>query len=353
MSGTYGGRYRRQGPRRQPGTALRIGTRRSPLARAQTDTVAKALVEMGHTVTIVELTTAGDVDRKTPLRQLGGQGVFVNAVREALLRDEIDLAVHSLKDLPTKPAPDLVVAAIPPRADARDVLVARDGLTLATLPPKARIGTGSPRRLAQLRNLGKDDLQPVEIRGNVDTRIGKVRSGELDAVVLAAAGLARLGREDEITERFDPTEFVPAPGQGALAVECRSTDEDLVRILAGLDDPRTRAAVTAERAVLATLGAGCSAPMGAFAHVTHGDDAGAGDGAGHGPGLTLYAFVAAVDGSACVRASASGPLNAAEELGRSLASDLLAEEGIALQGDPDAQSTDPGARPRIPATGTI
>jgi hydroxymethylbilane synthase len=295
---------------------LRIGTRRSALALAQARTIAAALERAGVATTLVEVTTDGDRDRLSPLSRIGGQGVFVGTLRDALLGGEIDVAVHSLKDLPTQRIDEITIAAVPTREDPRDALVARDGLTLATLPPGARVGTGSPRRLALLRVHHKSDLELVEIRGNVDTRIGKVRSGELDAVVLARAGLTRLGREREITETFDPTEFVPAPGQGALAVECRNADEDVVRVLAGLDDPCTRAAVTAERAVLAALGAGCSAPMGAFADGVAGVE---------GDDLSLHAVVAAVDGSATVRLSTSGPREEAEELGRALAAALLTE----------------------------
>jgi hydroxymethylbilane synthase len=295
---------------------LRIGTRRSALALVQARTIAAALEQVGVPTSLVELTTDGDRDRRSPLSRIGGQGVFVGAVRDALLSGEVDVAVHSLKDLPTQQIDEIALAAVPTREDPRDALVARDGLTLATLPPGARVGTGSPRRMALLRLHHKSDLELVEIRGNVDTRIGKVRSGELDAVVLARAGLARLGRAGEITETFDPTEFVPAPGQGALAVECRNADEDVVRALAGLDDPRTRAAVTAERAVLAALGAGCSAPMGAFADTIAGVQ---------GDDLSLHAVVAAVDGSTTVRLSTSGPREEAEELGRALAAALLTE----------------------------
>lgn len=295
---------------------LRIGTRRSALALAQARAVAAALDNAGVATMLIEVTTRGDLDRSSPLSRIGGQGIFVGALRDALRSGEIDVAVHSLKDLPTQPVDGLVVAAVPEREDPRDVLVARDGLTLATLPPGSRVGTGAPRRIAQLRLRGKDDLELVEIRGNVDTRIGKVASGELDAVVLARAGLSRLERLDEITETFEATEFIPSPGQGALAVECRNADEGVVRALAGLDHRRTRAAVTAERAVLAALGAGCSAPMGAFADVDAGTD---------GSILSLHAVVAAVDGSASVRLSTSGPLGEAEKLGRDLAAALLAE----------------------------
>ncbi|WP_020579506.1 hydroxymethylbilane synthase [Actinopolymorpha alba] len=295
-------------------SVLRIGTRRSALALAQTRTIAAALERAGHPCVLVEVTTEGDRNR-SPLTRIGGQGVFVGALRDALLAGEVDVAVHSMKDLPTQPVESITIGAVPRREDPRDALVARDGLTLATLPPGARVGTGSPRRLAQLR-LDKIDLELVEIRGNVDTRIRKVYDGELDAVVLARAGLTRLGRQDEITETFDPAEFVPAPGQGALAVECRAADESVLHALAVLDDPRSRAATTAERAVLAGLAAGCSAPMGAFADTIGGVE---------GEFLSLHAVVAAVDGSASVRLSTSGPRGEAEELGHALAAALLAE----------------------------
>lgn len=295
---------------------LRVGTRRSKLALVQTGLIVEALRQAGQRVEVVEVTTEGDRNR-APLTRIGGMGVFVNALREVLLAGEIDLAVHSLKDLPTAPASGIALAAVPPRESPCDILIARDGLTLEKLPAGARVGTGSPRRLAQLRGL-RPDLTYVEIRGNVDTRIRKVRDGQLDAVVLAKAGLARLGRAEEVTEEFDTDQIVPAPGQGALAVECQTADESVVRVLAGLDDPRTRAAVTAERAVLAALAVGCSAPVGAFAEVTTPDT------------LRLSAVVAAPSGSPRFRLSTSGPLGRAEELGQELASALLAEGAIRL-----------------------
>lgn len=315
---------------------LRLGTRRSRLAVAQTRLVAEALERAGLQVELVEVTTEGDRNR-APLTAIGGTGVFVSALREALLAKEIDAAVHSLKDLPTQPTEGIALAAVPPREDPRDVLIARDGLTLDTLPSGARVGTGSPRRLAQLRAL-RPDLTYVEIRGNVDTRIGKVRGGELDAVVLAAAGLARLSRRSEVTEEFDPERLVPAPGQGALAVECRATDESVLRALAALDDPRTRAAVTAERAVLAAMAAGCAAPVGALATATPAEDREETRARGIHPDasreaaeeLRLHAVVAAVEGSPSFRLSTSGPLGEAEELGRRLAAALLAEGAIRL-----------------------
>lgn len=296
---------------------LRLGTRRSALAMAQAQAVADAIVAAsGRPVELVEVTTLGDTNR-APLAQLGSTGVFVSALRDALLAEQVDLAVHSLKDLPTGPADGLLLAAVPQRADPRDALVARDGLALAELPSGARVGTGSLRRTAQLRALGFG-LDVVPIRGNVDTRLRYVSEGELDAVVLARAGLARLGRLDEVTEILDPIQMLPAPGQGALAVECRAADADTAAILSSLDDAGTRAAVTAERTLLAALEAGCTAPVGALAEVAEGEE-------GAPPELYLRAVVAAVDGSASVRMSATGRLAEAEGVGRSLAAEMLAD----------------------------
>jgi hydroxymethylbilane synthase len=302
---------------------LRLGTRASALALAQAQTVAAALAATGRTVDLVEITTHGDLSRE-PLAAIGGTGVFVSALRDALLTDRIDLAVHSFKDLPTAPADGLTVAATPPREDPRDVVVARDRLTLAELPPGARVGTGAPRRVAQIRALGLG-LDLVPVRGNVDTRLQRVADGTLDAVVLARAGLARLGRLDEITEVLDPLQMLPAPGQGALAVECR-VDDDLVDALRVLDEPTTRSAVTAERSLLAALEAGCTAPVGAYAEAAEGDD-----------GLELYlrAVVVSLDGAESIRKSATGPLTAAERIGRDLAADLLDDGAGALVGTHD------------------
>ena len=285
------------------GRVLRLGTRRSALALVQSRWVAERLEiaakEAGHEVVVelVEVTTHGDVNR-APLSTLGGTGVFVSALREALLAGEIDLAVHSLKDLPTMPADGLVVAAMPPREDPRDVLVARDGLTLSELPAGARVGTGSPRRAAQLRALGFG-LEVVDVRGNVDTRLRLVQDGTVDAVVLARAGLLRLGRQEEATEVIDPLLMLPAPGQGALAVECREADGDVRALVGALDDWATRMAVTAERAVLAALEAGCAAPVGALAEVVEGED---------GAELSLRAVVASTDGAVDLRRGATVPL---------------------------------------------
>lgn len=303
-------------------TTLKIGTRGSALARTQTATVAEAI---GVPFEIVHIVTEGDV-ATAPLAQLGGTGVFVSALRDALLNREIDIAVHSYKDLPTAPAEGLVIAAVPPREDPRDALVARDGLTLGELPHGARVGTGSPRRAAQLNALGLG-LEIVGVRGNVDTRIGKVDSGELDAVVLAYAGLRRLGRADVVTEVLDPIQVLPAPAQGALAIECRADDEAVIAILAALDDADTRAAVTAERALLAALEAGCSAPVGALAEVVDSstEDETASE-------LFLRANVTAVDGSDAVRLSATGATTNAEGVGRRLAAELLADGAAQIMG---------------------
>jgi hydroxymethylbilane synthase len=265
---------------------LRIGTRGSALALAQTGMVADDIAtETGATSELIPITTAGDTS-KEPLSRVGGTGLFTSALRDALLAGECDVIVHSLKDLPTAPHPDLTIAAIPAREDARDALCARDDLTLETLPEGARVGTGSPRRVAQLRRK-RPDLQIVDIRGNVDTRLARVVDGDLDAVILAAAGLRRLRRTEVVTEYLDLDRWPTAPGQGALAVEVRVGDEDLVR---ALDHPETRAAAEAERHVLAILEAGCSAPVGAHAVV----DAGL---------LLLSASVYSLDGTVALTAS--------------------------------------------------
>jgi hydroxymethylbilane synthase len=234
------------------------------MAVAQSGDVARLLTERtGRLVEIVGVTTLGDVSRDQ-LTQIGGTGVFVSALRESLLSREVDFAVHSLKDLPTGAPQGITLAAIPPRDDPRDALIARDGAKLADLPAGARIGTGSPRRAAQLAVL-RGDITCVPIRGNAGTRLAKVRDGELDAVVLAYAGLARIGHADLASEIFEPDSMVPSPGQGALAVECRAEDAELTGLLATIDHQQSRAAVTAERGLLAALEAGCSAPVGAYA----------------------------------------------------------------------------------------
>lgn len=289
---------------------VRIGTRASKLALTQTQQTADQLAAVGgFPVELVHIRTDGDVLTGS-LSQMGGTGVFVAALRDALLRGDCDVAVHSLKDLPTGSAVGLSLAATPKRVDVRDVLCARDGLKLADLPEGASVGTGSPRRAAQLR-AARPDLQVIDIRGNVDTRLGRVaglpgnapadvvpgKTGDLDAVVLAAAGLERIGRLDTVSEYLETDVMLPAAGQGSLAIECRTADspqaadgtpEVLAQALAALDDQDTRLAVTAERALLARLEAGCAAPVGAY---------------GYRKGSMLYleAAVCAVDGTATVR----------------------------------------------------
>jgi len=300
---------------------LRIGTRPSALAMAQTGIIADRLHAAGHECELVEISTSGDRS-SAPVAELG-VGVFVSALRDALACGEVDVAVHSYKDLPTAPDPRLLLAAVPAREDPRDALVARDGLVLGELPPGSRIGTGSPRRIAQLDALGLG-LDVVAIRGNVDTRVGKVASGELDGVVVAAAGLSRLGRLAEATELLDPLQMLSAPAQGALAVECRAADLELGRALAAaLDDAPTRAAVVAERAVLATLEAGCSAPVGALADVVSDLD----DDGKVVDRLSLRAVVGTIDG-ALLRASVTGDMDDAEKLGAALAAELLDMGGL-------------------------
>ena len=246
---------------------IRLATRGSRLALAQSGMIADALRDLGATVELVRVRTFGDAST-APLATIGGTGVFVVAVREAVLNGACDIAVHSFKDLPTTPADGLAMAAIPAREDPRDALCARDGLALAALPFGARVGTGSPRRVAQLA-LARPDLELVEIRGNVDTRLARV-SNDLDAVVLAVAGLNRIGRSDAISEYLDPDLMVPAPAQGALAIECRSDDTAVRALLAELDHPDTRAAIELERSVMRLVEAGCSAPFGALATVANG-----------------------------------------------------------------------------------
>jgi hydroxymethylbilane synthase len=299
---------------------------------AQSGQVAEAVRRVtGRPVELVEITTYGDTSREQ-LAQIGGTGVFVTALRDALLKGEVDFAVHSLKDLPTEQPADLVVAAVPAREDPRDVIVARDALKLTDLPSGARIGTGSPRRMAQLNAYARShglDIATVPIRGNVDTRIGFVRSGELDAVVLAAAGLNRIGRGDEVTDFLSVDTILPAPGQGALAIECAADNADLVATLAELDDPFTRVAVTAERSLLAALEAGCSAPVGALADLLADGQI--------VKEMRLRGFVGTTDGTRMVQLSTTGPVpethDGAMALGRELAADMLAQGAAGLMGE--------------------
>jgi hydroxymethylbilane synthase len=297
---------------------LRLGTRGSALALAQSRLVADAITAaVGEPVELVEIVTEGD--RSTaPVPELG-VGVFVSALRDALCAKEIDIAVHSYKDLPTAPVEGLNIAAVPPREEARDALVSRTGSTVDALPAGAKIGTGALRRIAQLRALGRG-YDCVPLRGNVDTRLRKLAAGEVDAVVLAAAGLRRLGRAGEITELLDPAVMLPAPAQGALAVECRTADRTLVEQLRCVDDDDTRAAVAAERTLLATLEAGCSAPVAALAHIVDGN-------------VELWAAVFAPDGTRVIRHAGTGALSDAAGLGSRVAARLLADGADSLLGE--------------------
>ncbi|MET0716165.1 MAG: hydroxymethylbilane synthase [Mycetocola sp.] len=311
---------------------LRIGTRGSALAMAQTGDIASAITAAtGVDTELVPVTTHGDVSRES-LSSLGGTGVFASALREFLLRGECDLVVHSMKDLPTVAYAGLRVGAVPVRADARDTLCARDGLTIETLPSGARVGTGSPRRAAQLAAL-RPDLQVIDIRGNVGTRLGFVTSGELDAVVLAAAGLGRLGQLDVVTEYLELDVWPSAPAQGALAIEVRTEiyddregNADVLAALEAIEHQETRAAATAERAVLSRLEAGCAAPIGASAVVTP-------------ERVSLTAAVYAPDGSGTLRLNRQADfatsavheiIGTAEAVGSALADDLLAQGAATL-----------------------
>lgn len=300
---------------------LRVGTRGSALALAQSGTVARRLAETAAgSAELVRIRTQGDVNLG-PLASIGGTGVFVIEVRSRLLAGDVDVIVHSLKDLPTADAPGIALAAVPVREDPADALCARDGLTLDTLPPGATVGTGSPRRAAQLLR-ARPDLSVRPIRGNIDTRLSLVGSGLLDAVVLAAAGLARIDRSSAMSQRLGPDLMLPAPAQGALAVECRVGDAHgtwYSTALQELDDSDTRWAVTAERSLLSALEAGCTAPVGAFATVSGAD-------------LTLTGAVIATDGSREIRGSVSGPAHSASQLGVDLAARLISDGAAALLG---------------------
>ncbi|MDR1768638.1 MAG: hydroxymethylbilane synthase [Propionibacteriaceae bacterium] len=302
---------------------IRLGTRASRLALTQSGQVARRLRELsGRDVELVHVHSQGDQDQRTPLARLGGTGVFVTALRAALLDGTCDVAVHSLKDLPTEPVEGLTHVT-PTRVDPRDALCARDGLTLDALPPGARVGTGSPRRACQLAAL-RPDVEIVDLRGNVDTRLARAQgpAADLDAVVLALAGLTRLGLDDSVTEAFDAARFVPAPGQGALAVETRAAEATgggcLAEALAALDDRPTGLAVRAERQVLATLETGCSAPLGAHAQVV-------------GDQLWLVA-VAAKPGGGLARVELSHPLDDGRALEAAAAVGARVAEALRDQG---------------------
>ena len=297
---------------RPPRAAVSLGTRASALAIAQTERAIELLQSAWPELRcrIEPVLTEGDRSQASgePLPEIGGKGLFTAELEQALVEGEIDLAVHSLKDLPTEEAEGVALGAICLRDDVRDCLVARDGLTLEELPRGATIGTSSLRRAAQLRGMRRD-LEIRSIRGNVDTRIRKVREGEVDAVVLAAAGLERLGRQADVSEWFEPERMVPAPGQGALGLQCRADDDETLALLSRVDDPGSRAEGTAERSFLAALDAGCTAPVGAHARAISSQE------------VFMVGFVSSVDGHDVVRVEGEGH---AGEVGERLAREALA-----------------------------
>jgi hydroxymethylbilane synthase len=305
-------------PRHRP---LRLGTRGSPLALAQASQVARQLREQcGQSAVLVTVATPGD-SSTAPIERLGTTGVFTSTLREALLRGVVDLVVHSGKDLPTAPVPGLQIAAFPAREDPRDALLWPGGTDLGALPDGARIGTGSPRRAALLRATGRQ-LQIVPIRGNVDTRLRKLADGQVDALVLAMAGLSRLGLLDSPVTPLPSSLLMPAPAQGVLAIECRADDPVTAAQLSTLDHPPTRAAATAERGFLAALDAGCTAPVGALAEL-------AAEATGE-PEIRLSGVIAAPDGSSVIRAQMADAVSDSGTLGRRLARTLLEHGGAAL-----------------------
>jgi hydroxymethylbilane synthase len=301
---------------------LRIGTRGSPLALWQARHVADRLQPLAQPrpVELVEIETTGDVIRDRPLSQIGGDGLFTKEIQRALLDGRADVAVHSLKDLPTTPVPELVLGAVPPRAPSGDAFVSRRHARFDDLPPGAAVGTSSLRRRAQAL-YRRPDLRLLDVRGNVGTRLRKLDEEGLDALILAQAGLERLGLAAHVTEILDPEWMLPAVGQGALGLECRADDAATRALLAALDDFPTRAAVLAERALLRGLGGGCLVPVGAAAAVTEGR-------------LTLRAAVLPPDGRARVAGEDAGPAADAEAVGRRLAEALLARGARELLAGP-------------------
>ena len=293
---------------------LRVGTRGSALARWQANWVADRLRHLGAQVEIVEIATSGDKDQRDSIQNIGRTGVFTKEIHTAVLNGEADIAVHSLKDLPTETVEGLVLAAVPERESCCDVLVSHTAESLADLPIGAKVGTGSLRRQAQLRHL-RADLQIVGIRGNVDTRLRRLADGEYAAIVLAAAGLNRLRLVANVVEELAPPRMLPAPGQGALGLECHREASDILKLLGQLQHPDSRAATDAERAMLAMLHAGCSAPVGAWSRMEQGE-------------LVLDGLVASLDGQRILRASARGTSPRAMQLGQQVAQALI-EQGAA------------------------
>jgi len=289
---------------------IRIGTRASQLAQWQAHWVAEQLQKHGANVELVNITTSGDTQQQGPVAGLGLQGVFTKEIQSAVLAGRVDVAVHSLKDLPTDPIAGLVLAAVPERENIADALVSHVAPSLASLPQAARIGTGSLRRQSQLKSL-RPDLQMAGIRGNVDTRLRKLDEGEYDAVILAAAGLNRLGLKERITELLEPPRMLPAPGQGALGIECREEDVSIRKLLARLEDNDSRLSVEAERSMLAMLHGGCSVPVGAWGRIEEGQ-------------LVLDGLVANLTGTQVLRATAQDEAANAAAIGQDVAEQLLA-----------------------------
>ena len=290
---------------------IRIATRGSQLALWQSNWVADQLRKLDANVELIEITTSGDVQQTGPIAAVGLQGVFTKEVQAAVQAGKADVAVHSLKDLPTEQVAGLVLGAVPERENVADALVTNSAKTLAELPAGARVGTGSSRRQSQLKHL-RPDLEVVGIRGNVDTRLRKIDDGEYDAILLAAAGLRRLGWADRITELLQPPLMLPAVGQGALGIECREDDPTARKLLSHLDHHETHQATAAERSMLALLHGGCSVPVGGWGRIENGQ-------------LALNGLVASLDGTQILKATASGELDDAEQIGQQVAEQLLAQ----------------------------
>ena len=295
---------------------LRLGTRGSKLARWQAVWTASALAQAGYPVDIIEITTTGDVNQSHDVGAIGSVGLFTKEIQRALLEDEVDFAVHSLKDLPTTPVDGLKLAAVPERAEVADALLSREGLTLDQLPEGATIGTGSLRRRSQLLRL-RPDLVLADIRGNVDTRIRKMDEGQYDAIILAAAGLNRLSLAERITQLLPTDTMLPAPAQGALGLECRTDNPVVSRALETLNHAESWAAAIAERAMLARVEGGCLAAIGALATINDGE-------------LTLRAAILSPDGSEQIATEIAGPMEIARELGQQAGDDLLSQGAARL-----------------------
>jgi hydroxymethylbilane synthase len=293
---------------------LRIGSRGSQLALWQANHIADRLRAHAHTVHIEIIKTTGDKITDVALAKVGTKGMFTKEIEDAMLDSRVDLAVHSLKDLPTELAPEFVIAAVPEREDPRDAFLSNKYSRVEELPAKARVGTSSLRRQAQLHAM-RDDLEVIALRGNVDTRLRKLQSGDFDAIVLAAAGVSRLGLTDFVRMRLDPEQMCPAAGQGALAIEARSNDSATIGALKFLDHARTRVAVECERAALNALGGGCQVPIGAYASHENGQ-------------LMLQAVVASPDGTEIIRAQRSG--SDPQKLGREVGEELLANGAMRI-----------------------